>query len=476
MRAGDPLLRLARPSTPAEWRRWWLVVVAGGGAGGLLLGAARIARYGGPDGSWADDGGLMTWPGSGDGYAPYVEDPGTRYGVVVAGVLLCVPLLVLGVQALRVGSAARLRRLVTLRAAGASLRQLRRLSGVETGRAGLAAGVGAVAVYLVLSVGGRAVSRDIRLVPLPDRWDVLACPVVVAVVALVAWWGGRVTVREVPAGVERVRSRSPRAVRRTRYLLAALAAGAALLFGWASMSNTAPDNLRPVSTGPAIAGLVLAGVLAAPALVLLTARRLERSGDVRRVLAAARLRFDPVTPGHVVAVVVVCGLALMISGAMIVAMVAGHYWCSGCDAAPDDVRLSLFDDVGFYLVGSGLAGVAAVLAMIVAGMSAVVGTAEQILDGRRAMAALAAFGVGTAQLTRVLRLQVTGPALLAVTAETVLGVALFAVFAGNAAAVLGALLGGVVAMVAVTGFGALATWVLRPQVREAAAVVNLRTT
>ena len=58
---------------------------------------------------------------------------------------------------------------------------------------------------------------------------------------------------------------------------------------------------------------------------------------------------------------------------------------------------------------------------------------EQILDGRRAMAALAAFGVGTAQLTRVLRLQVTGPALLAVTAETVLGVALFAVLAGNAA-------------------------------------------
>jgi hypothetical protein len=389
------VLELARPRTPSDWRRWWLAALACAAAGLLGLSALRIARFQQSD--------LILL---GRQVSPYVQDSGTRPGLIVGLLLCCVPALVLLIQALRFGSAARERRLAGLRVAGASQAQLRRIAMVESMGAGVAgAAAGAVAYLVLATLTPRIANPNLRLLPHPDRLDLLAVPAVVVAVAVVAAACARTSAREVLVAPRRVAGRLVRPLPAAR--------------GWASASLAA---LLVVLVVPVFGydwwrgagALVVIGVAVAtaftvtPYLGVLAARRLTRSHDPMRELAAARLRADPRTPGRVAAVVAVCGATFMIA-----VVFAFSVW---------RVDYNTGGGTSYYVTGAALAGVGALIALAVSVVSLVVAATEQVLEGRRATAALTAFGVSTAELTRALRLQlgvvtipsaVTGAALAA---------------------------------------------------------------
>jgi hypothetical protein len=150
MRLGAALL-LARPASPADRTRVRLVAASTGVTGALLLAAGRIARLQlDTDGSGFGYGVIPRT--STDGLAPYVAQAGLRPGVVLGILLLTVPVLALAVQALRTGSVARDRKLSSLRLAGATPAEVRRIAAVEAGGAGLIGGLVAGPAYLVLYV------------------------------------------------------------------------------------------------------------------------------------------------------------------------------------------------------------------------------------------------------------------------------------------------------------------------------------
>jgi uncharacterized membrane protein YiaA len=390
------LFALARPRTDSDWRRWGLVATACAAAAVLGLCALRIARF-----QLAD----MRDPGR--VVSQYVQDSGTRGGVLAGLLLCCVPAFVLLIQALRFGSAARERRLAGLRVAGASQSQLRRIAMLEGMGAGVAGAVAGAVGYLVLAaLMPHIPSYILRLVPYPDRLDVLAVPVVIVAAAAVAGICARMTAREVVVAPRRVAGRLPRPLPAARgwasvCLVALLAVLTVLVFGY----DTWPHTGVFVVVGLAVA----TAFTLTPYLGVLAARRLTRSDDPVRQLAGARLRADPRTPGRVAAVVAVCGATFMIAVLFSLSVWRVDYNIGG---------------KSYYITGAVLAGVGALIALAVSVVSLVIAAAEQVVEGRRATAALTAFGVAQAELTRAMRVQLgtvtipsalTGAALAALT-------------------------------------------------------------
>ena len=447
------LLELARPQTATDSRRWWLVALACAAASLLGLCGLRIARWHQSE---------MLVPGR--EMSLYVQDSGTRAGVLLGVLLCCLPALVLLIQALRFGSAARERRLVAMRVAGASHAQLRRIAMLESMGAGLAgAALGAVG-YLTLAVlTPRIPNYILRLVPYPDELDVLAIPVVVAGAGLVAAACARLCAREVVVAPQQVARRLPRPLPMARalacgLLVAALIPLTVLVFGY---------NRWPDGGVFAVVGLAVVTAFAlTPYLGVLAAQRLRRSDDPMRQLAAARLHADPRTPGRVAAVVAVCGATFMIA-----LLFSLSIW---------RVNYSMGGSKSYYVTGAVLAAVGAVLALAVSVVSLVVAAVEQVLEARRATAALTAFGVSTAQLTRATRLQlgsVTIPAVLigAVLAALPMVPLLWSDLRGAPVA-LGAAAAGLVLAWAL-GYAAnrAAVRLVRGQLSEATSAENLRT-
>jgi hypothetical protein len=372
------VLELARPRTATDWRRWLLVSAACAGAAVLVLCALRIARFQ-----------LSDLTVLGRQVSPYVQDSGTRPGVLLGLSLCCVPAVVLLIQALRFGSVARERRLAGLRVAGASQSQLRRVAMVESMGAGVVgATVGAVAYLVLATLTPRVPSLNLRLVPYPDRLDVLAVPAVVAAVAAVAAVCARTSAREVVVAPRRVAGRLPRPLPAARAwasvsLVAVLVVLSILVFGY--------DWWRSAGALVVVGVAVAAAFTVTPYLGVLAARRLSRSDDPMRQLAAARLRADPRAPGRVAAVVTVCGGTFMIAVVFSLSVWRVDYNTGG--------------DKAYYVTGAALAAVGALIALAVSVVSLAIAAAEQVLEGRRATAALTAFGVSTAELTRAMRVQ-----------------------------------------------------------------------
>jgi len=372
------VLTLARPRTTSDWRRWWLVAAACAAAAVLVLCALRIARYR-----------LSDLVVLGRQVSPYVQDAGTRPGVIVGLLLCCVPALVLLIQALRFGSAARERRLAGLRVAGASQSQLRRIAMAESVGAGVVGAAAGAVAYLALATTTPRISSDIlRLVPYPDRLDILAVPLVVLAVGAVAGVCARTSARAVIVAPRRVAGRLPRPLPSSRgwasaFLVALLAVLTIQVLGY---------NLWPHTGAFVVIGVAVATAFTlTPYLGVLAARRLMRSDDPMRQLAAARLRADARTPGRVAAVVAACGATFMIAVVFSLSV-----W-------------RVDDNTGggkaYYVTGAALAGLGALVALAVSVVSLVIAASEQVLEGRRATAALTAFGVSTAELTRAMRIQ-----------------------------------------------------------------------
>jgi len=365
MRLSTAIL-LSRSRTPADRSRIRLTTVAVGLAGALLIGAFRIARLGPGDLSIAK-------------YSNYLAEQGLRPGVAVAFVVLALLAAGLGGQALRIGVAARERRLSMLRLAGASPQHVRQLATIDAALAGLAGGLLAAPIYLAMSLALSAMPRMARLLPGVELWD------------LPVWLG---------------------------VTLVTTAAGAAI--GWLLAAERQPAESTPpfdfsvrpaVIAGSALAGIVvilslryftyLGALIAVPIIFLPVAsqtlarvgRRLTRSKDPATMLAGARLVADARSAGRTSALLAFCGLAIgVLANGTLNQLVAG----SGISTPSDE---------SFYLTGFSFGVFGLLLIAATAFTALLVGVSDQLVDQRRQLACLTALGVDARFLRRVIQRQ-----------------------------------------------------------------------
>jgi hypothetical protein len=441
-------LMLARATAAPDRERARLVAIATAIAAALILAGLRISRLSGGLGGGPGD--ALNAPG--EPLARLTNENGLRPGLVAAIALLTVPVLALGVQALRAGSVARDRRMAALRLAGATPRQARGVAATEAGAAallgGLAAGPAYLALWLILGVLPPA---GTALLPTPNALDLPAWLGVVVLVTLGGAVAGAAVERRAltePLGVHRqMRSDPPGLVN-----LAAAVVGLALLLA---------GTLGAVKTVPAFTGALLFAMAAGPRVVILSGRWLSERDGPEALLAGFRLLADPRTFGRAAGVLVVCGIALGIDASL-----TGAFIVNGTNT-----------DTAFYFGGFALAGLGILIASGVALATLVVGAAEGLLDARRAVASLAAFGVDERTLRRVLAVQLQAVAAPAVALGVCTsGVAIGVTSNGLLLAVtlplmlLSAGLAGLLAAVGAAGAARL----LRSRLRAAADPGNLR--
>jgi hypothetical protein len=403
MRLSGALL-LARPASPADRTRSLLVAVSTGVAGALLVAAARIARLQlDTDGS-SFGFGFTPRTGS-EELAPYVSQAGLRPGVVLGVLLLAVPVLALAVQALRTGSVARDRKLSSVRLAGATPGEVRRIAAVEAAGAALVGGLLAGPAYLLLYVLlGALPTAGHRLLPSPDGIDLLAWLAVVVLALLAGLLAGGLVARRVvvdPLGVRR----------RTRDVPPGKVALAVTLLAAAGLAT----GVIAMAVGPAHwwfpIGLILVSLLVmvfagAPAAVTALGRRRARRAGAVDLLAGLRVAAAPRSNGRVAAVLLVCGVAFGVQAVLVGDLLRSH---------------NLGDDRSFYLGGHALAAAGVVVALVVAVVTLLVGMSDALLEARRPLAALRALGVQESELEESLRAQSSTGTVPAVVVGTVLG-------------------------------------------------------
>lgn len=390
-----------------------------------------------------------------DGMASFVYESGLRVGVITAALLLSVPLLALALQALRMGSVARDRRLAALRLAGLTPQELRVVSGIEAGRAAAVGAALAGPVYLVLYLlAGALPPIGARVVAPPDAGDAVTWLLLIPALGALAGAAGAIVAEHRP-------DPKPGTASRAGLLLGG--AGVAL-----SLIVYAVTAAQPLLF-TAIAGLVVFAFACGPWLVLGAAHTLERRPGAESLLAARRLRADPRTTGRVASVLLICGVALSVEALLVYQAVA-------------DREVYVADEL-FFIAGYSAAAAAMLLGAAVAIVTLLLGTADSLLAARRPLAALTAFGVDERTLLRVLARQLLATAVSAITLGALLGgvtlIALVALVEPGAFPAVGfaLLIGAAVALVVGVVFALvslLAVRMLRPLMRAAIDPQQLR--
>jgi hypothetical protein len=210
---------------------------------------------------------------------------GLQLAVPVGLAALLIPLLALVINAVRWGSQERDRRLAALRLSGMSAAQVRLLTAVEVGLAGVTGSVAGAVVYLGLAAvltrwlpGGGAFVADAMPPALAAVMIIVGLPLFATVTALGAL--RRVTIN--PMSVVRRTT----AARPAMWRLLPLAAGVALAF-WLLFADPAESDAAVLLL--LAAALIMVGLLlSAPALCLGTAALLLRLGRGPVALLAAR--------------------------------------------------------------------------------------------------------------------------------------------------------------------------------------------
>jgi len=379
----ETLVQLARSRTPADRSRIQLATAALGLSGALLLGALRIARLG--------KGEL-----SADIYSNYVAESGLRSGLIAILVILAMLTAGLAVQALRLGTAARERRLAALRLAGASSKQVRQLSVTDAALAGLAGGLLAGPVYLVLSLALGALPRMARVLPGAELLDLLLwIPVVVMTTAAGVLIGSLLHRDQLMPGVER-----PEQVRTGIIAGPVMIVLGLITVRWAGY----------VASTVLVVGLALFFLSLAPLWIRGIGRRLKRSGDPANLLTGIHLVADSRPASRMATLLACCGVLVgTLANAAISAVVENE---------------DLVDRTAFYVTGYAL-GSFGVLLVVLTGIAAlVVGVADQLVDQRRQLACLTALGVDARFLRRVIRRQLTAVAAPALAGGLFLGTVL----------------------------------------------------
>jgi hypothetical protein len=435
-------------------RPLWVSVIAGGGrsrpalvtastavVSGLLLVAVSYARLGGYSYGYDHRDAMLLGP---------IADPGTRGGAILAVVLATVPVALLLDQCVRLGVAAQRRRYQALAIAGATRRDLRRWGAVETGVPAVLGALSGVLVWLLLRLvlgTWQAEAGRGTLVPTatdPGWWAVL-------VVALVAAYGVLIGRRAAVRATVDVR-REPRAP--APWGLGVVGLAIVLL----------AVGLRS-SAGALLYGGVLLAVLgvmtSTPWLAYAVSGRItRRTADPAMLLASRRIRADHGAAGRAAAAVGAVGLTLGVLGVFVA----------------DLLTANSVQDLAYYLVPSVLVGVLALLAVGVIALSLSLHSIEATLGRRREMSALVATGVPVRTLEAATRAECRLVTLPVTVVAACLGAAATQLTLAETGT---ALLGGVAALVLAAGAVLLAvrlsTRVVRPWLREAVSVGNLRT-
>jgi hypothetical protein len=465
------LITLALPRSGTDRRRLQLLVLSVGVAGAFLLAGQRIARLGfgndlGSEDITSPDGYLVTT--SSGQYSDYLQEGGLRGGVVLATIFLAATACALAYQALKLGTAARDRRLAAFRLAGATPSQVRRLGAVEGAIAGLVGGILAGPVYLVLTLIIQALPRVARVLPKPDLWDLAAWPVLAIVLsAATAVLGSRLRRGLVTDPLERAEHKP---VRKRAAIIGGIVGGVLVLVGSAGLM-VGGDLLGTAIIFLPAAGVLIATAALAPLLAYGQGKRLSQSADPIKVLAGGRLMRTARTAGRSITLLVFCGAVVGLCVASMVSLYQDY-------AGMDDGGM-MGSSMAFYTAGFGLTAFASVAVALAAGASLLAGTADDLLDQRRNLACLSIFGVGEDHLRRSVRLQLTTIATPAVGAGLAIGYLLtlrrelyFGLDAGTAVGglLITVLVGGGLTWLVASGAAAL----LRGQVREAIDPQNLR--
>lgn len=446
---------LARPSSRADRGRFLLIACSTSVAGALLIAAQHIARIPAHNGT---DGSLRL--------SQYATEGGLRAGVVIATLLLTVPVLALAVQALRVGSFGRDRRMAALRLAGATPADVRTFAAAEAGAAAIIGALLSGPAYLLLWViVGVLPPGGARMLDAPNALDGaawLALVLLGAVAGALAGMAihGRAIVE--PLGVYR-RGAPPRPGRVSRWVLCG-GFGLLLAAGVAFPSAATDGAGEVVLIVLMMLGMLLVAFSGGERLVVSGAKLLARRRGAVALLASRRLRADPRSSGRVAGVLLVCGIALSVEGRLVSSQLLDGF-NSG--------------DSGFYLVGYTMAALAVLVAAVVALVTLLIGAADGLLDARRPLATLGALGVDEALLVRVLARQIV--------VTSVPAIMLGALIGGSALALLGTVNEGsalrllapgaitaLVAGLAMWSVARVAAHALRPMIRAAIDPENLR--
>ncbi len=453
MRVPEAML-IARPAARADRGRILLIAVTAAVAGGLLIAAASVARI-------SSDAESVS-----EGTAPYLyaSDDGMRPGVLIGAAMLTIPLLAFALQALRVGSVARDRRMAALRLAGATPQDVRLVAAAESGGAALTGGLFSGWVYALLwLVLGLLPPWKLELLPNPGVLDLLVWAGVAILAGIAGACAGAAVQQRVitePLGVyRRARPRGP-----GRLSVAAIAAGPALVVAGVLLLNSSDFASYVLCLG----GVVVTALGAGPLLVHRLGRRLRERGGAAEMLAGWRLESEPRTMGRVAMVLFLCGFTLGFESTF------ARLWYG--DDFGDAIASG---ETGVYLMAVAAAG--AFGAVVLAVLTLVVGAAEQLLDGRRSLATLVAMGVELPVLQRTLHRQLAAasvPAVLWGVATAAAGMSILSVDFEDIGSLgpfaLLTALGALVAWLAVTLAARLATRLLAPRLRAAVDPENLR--
>lgn len=398
-----------------------------------------------------------------------VADPGTRVGTAFATTLLTLPPLMLLYQAVRLGTAARDRRLAALRLAGATPAEVRRLGALEVGIPALAGSLAGVALFWLLRLvlgnnathdvafqsDGYVSTTSLRLLPTsvaPQWWAALLVVIGTTVAGVTVGARAARGVVVTPLGVSRRQATAPPRPWGLLLLVAAvLLVPVGLTLG--SASTAAPL---------AIVSLAIVGVISlAPWAAYRAGRFAEsRTASPAVLLAARRLVADPRAAGRAAAAV---GAIALVSG--------------GGAALVADL-MAMEDDDPFYYISLALVAGALLVALLVAIGTLAVHSVESLLDRKRSVASLAALGMPLDELEGAQRWEARLVAMPMATAGVLLGaVAVVAVLGGDVSPVLLLVL---LADVAITlGLVRLAiiaaVRMTRPWALRAASAANLRT-
>ena len=373
----ETLVQLARSRTPADRSRVQLATAALAFSGALLLGALRIARLG--------KGELGN-----DIYSNYIAESGLRSGLIAILIILAALTGGLAVQALRLGTAARERRLAALRLAGASRKQLRQLTVADAAIAGLAGGLLAGPAYLVLSLLFGALPRMARILPGAEPIDALLWIPVVAMMTAAGVVIGSLLHRDGTAAPQ-PQSASQRHT--------GIVAGPVLI----ALGLLTSPYMGYVGSTIALAGTALLFLSTSGLWIRWLGRRLQRSGDPANLLTGVRLMTDSRPSSPICMLLGSCGFLV---GSM----------ANGIASVVADETTTSATSVSFYTTGFGLTIAGLVLIVLTAIAALIVGVADQLVDQRRQLASLTALGVDLPFLRRVIRRQLTvvaAPALAA---------------------------------------------------------------
>jgi hypothetical protein len=334
----------------------------------------------------------VTGPGDGPYRNHLLAEPGLHPGVVVTLILLGIPLLTFVGQCSRIGAPARDRRLASLRMAGATPGDVRRIAATESG---LAAGAGALlglAAYLAgrqlldrTSMSGGHLVRSLPTDVVVPWWALLA---VAAGVPLAGMLLSAVALRRVaitPFGVLRGQSDIPPRVMPV-VLLVLGGGGMTVFFAIADLLHL---DRRPFPLGGMI--FLLLFLLAATGLIQGTA---AFSAVLGRFLAPRVRR-----PSLLIASRRMIALPLSASrtsSAILLAVLVGAF----VEGMRVNVLLGANTSQKFYADSFDLVGVAIAVAVVIASGGLLINAAEGIVSRRRTYAALVAAGTPRPVLAR----------------------------------------------------------------------------